>query len=97
MTSTFRYQGNLRETTLPEMLHAIDRFRVPGVVRARSGEIVKRVYLRDGYVIHASSNDRRDSLGDFLRRHEAEHAIRQPLVNRADPARRIEGEGHEHE
>ena len=66
--SKFQYRGHLRETALPEMLYSIERFRVAGVIEASSGPVVKRVFLRDGYVIHAASNDRSDSLGEFLRR-----------------------------
>lgn len=62
----FQYRGHLRETSLPEMLYSIERFRVEGVIEASKGPIVKSVFLRDGYVIHAASNDRSDSLGDFL-------------------------------
>ncbi len=71
MTKNFKYRGNLAETTLPEMLYTIDRFRVPGVIWASHGEgkkVVKRVFIRDGYVVHASSTDRNDSLGVYLRR-----------------------------
>lgn len=68
MTQKFKYRGNLDETTLPEMLYTIERFRVPGVVEARRGSVIKRVFIRDGYIIHASSSDRRDSLGAFLKR-----------------------------
>lgn len=66
--SKFQYRGHLRDTALPEMLYSIERFRVPGVIEATDGPVVKRVFLRDGYVIHAASNDRGDSLGEFLRR-----------------------------
>ncbi len=66
----FQYRASFSETTLPEMLYAIDRFRVPGVIEARNQGVVKRVYIRDGHVIHAGSNDRRDSLGDYLVRTE---------------------------
>lgn len=66
--SKFQYRGHLRETALPEMLYSIERFRVAGVIEASSGPVEKRVFLRDGYVIHAASNDRSDSLGEFLRR-----------------------------
>ena len=48
------------------MLYSIERFRVPGVIEARNSDTTKHVYLRDGYVIHASSTDRGDSLGDYL-------------------------------
>ena len=71
MTTNFQYRGNLAETTLPEMLYTIDRFRVPGVVRASHGgdeRVIKRVFIRNGYVVHASSTDRNDSLGVYLRR-----------------------------
>ncbi len=64
--SSYKYRGDLAETTLPEMLYTIDRFHVPGVVEARQGRVIKRVYLRAGYVIHASSTDRSDSLGAHL-------------------------------
>lgn len=60
------YRGDLSETTLPEMLSSIDRFRVPGIIQARNEDVVKRVYLRDGYVIHAASSYEADRLGDFL-------------------------------
>lgn len=63
-----RYRANLAETTLPEMLYTIDRFRVPGVIEARKEGIVKYVYVRAGYVVHASSTDRKDSLGEHLMR-----------------------------
>jgi hypothetical protein len=68
MSKTHEYRGSLSDTTLPEMLSSISRFRVPGTVQAKRGEVVKRVLIRDGYVIHASSNDRRDSLGEYLLR-----------------------------
>lgn len=67
-SSKFQYRGHLRETALPEMLYSIERFRVAGVIEASNGPVVKRVFLRDGYVIHAASNDRSDSLGEFLSR-----------------------------
>lgn len=68
MSSSYKYRGNLAETTLPEMLYTIDRFRVPGVVEARQGRIIKRVFVREGYIVHAASTDRDDSLGAHLRR-----------------------------
>ncbi len=70
MNRRLEYRGDLAETTLPEMLYTIERFRVPGIVEARAGEVVKRVYIRDGYLIHASSTDLADSLGAHLKRHE---------------------------
>jgi len=68
MERNYKYCGDLRSTTLPEMLHTIHRTRVPGVIEARRGEIVKQVWVKDGDVIHAASNDREDSLGAYLER-----------------------------
>ena len=64
--STYRYRGDLAATTLPEMLYTIARFEVPGVVEARRDRVIKRIYVRAGYIVHASSTDRRDSLGAHL-------------------------------
>jgi hypothetical protein len=63
----YQYRGDLRQTALPEMLYTIYLHRVPGVVECSHGEVLKKVYLRDGAVIHAASTDRQDSLGSFLR------------------------------
>jgi hypothetical protein len=62
----FQYRGDLAETALPEILHAIDRFQVPGVIEAQRGGVTKRVFIREGNVVHASSTDREDSLGRYL-------------------------------
>ena len=66
MDRNFQYRGDLSQTALPEVLFTIDRFQVPGVIEARQGEVLKRVYIKEGSVIHATSNDLEDSLGTFL-------------------------------
>ena len=68
MSGQPEYKGNLSETTLPEMLSSIDRFRVAGIIEARKEDVVKHIYLREGYVIHAASSYDDDRLGAFLRR-----------------------------
>ena len=65
---TSQYRGDLRQTALPEMLAIIHQARVAGVIEAVLGEITKRVFLENGYVVHASSSDLADSLGGYLRR-----------------------------
>lgn len=62
------YRADLRHTALPEMLYTVDRFQVPGVVEAERDGVVKKVYVREGYVVHATSTDRNDSLGSYLQR-----------------------------
>ncbi|HEX2253284.1 MAG TPA: DUF4388 domain-containing protein [Thermoanaerobaculia bacterium] len=65
---SFQYRGELAETGLPEILHSIDRFQVPGVIAAERAGVVKEVYIKEGRVVHASSSDLEDSLGTHLLR-----------------------------
>lgn len=67
MERPYHYRGDLRQTALPEMLTLIQRTRVAGVIEARMGEFTKKVWLENGYVVHAASSDLADSLGGFLR------------------------------
>jgi Domain of unknown function (DUF4388) len=66
--NTFQYRGDLAQTALPEILTTIDRFQVPGVIEAVREGVSKKVYIKEGNVVHASSSDREDSLGHFLQR-----------------------------
>ncbi len=66
--SSFQYRGDLAQTALPEILFTIDRFQVPGVIEASRDGVVKRVFIKEGNVVHASSSDREDSLGSYLER-----------------------------
>ena len=65
--SRFQYTGDLAEEPLPEILRTIHHYRVPGVVTATSGAVVKKIYLKGGNVIFATSSDLSDSLGAFLK------------------------------
>ncbi len=66
VSQRFHFKASLSESTLPEMLYSIHRFRVPGVIEARNAQTTKHIYIREGYVIHAASTDREDSLGAHL-------------------------------
>jgi len=50
------------------MLSIIHRTEVSGVIEARYGEFIKRVWLGNGCVVHATSSDISDSLGSYLRK-----------------------------
>jgi hypothetical protein len=50
------------------MLCTIHRFQVAGVVEAEREGIVKRVHIKEGNVVHATSTDLNDSLGTHLLR-----------------------------
>ncbi|HEX2642416.1 MAG TPA: DUF4388 domain-containing protein [Thermoanaerobaculia bacterium] len=66
--NTFQYRGDLSQTALPEILYTIDRFQVPGVIEASREGVVKRVFIKEGNVVHATSTDRNDSLGTYLQK-----------------------------
>jgi hypothetical protein len=88
MSAKFEYRGNLAETPLPTMLVKIHRYRVPGVLTAQRREVAKRVYMRDGNVVFATSNDLNDSLGVFM--------MKQGMLTREqfdESARRLKAEG----
>ncbi len=68
--SRFRYHGDLAQEPLPEILQTIYHYRVPGMVTVSRDEIEKRICLQGGNVIFATSTDRADSLGQFLKTHE---------------------------
>jgi hypothetical protein len=65
---SFQYRGDLAEAGLAEILYSIDRFQVPGVIQAERAGVVKDVHLKEGRIVHASSSDVADGLGDFLLR-----------------------------
>jgi len=62
------YQTDLAQTPLPEILVTVHRYRAPGMIECRNGDVVKRIYLDRGEIIFATSNRLADSLGDKLLR-----------------------------
>lgn len=68
MGKAFQYRETLEDTALSEMFSTIYRHRVPGLIEISRDDIVKRIYINEGNVIHASSNDRADRLGAHLYR-----------------------------
>ncbi len=62
----FVFRGRLEEDSLPEMLATIHRHRVPGVMEVRRNDLSKRVYILDGDVIFADSDDPEERLGTML-------------------------------
>jgi hypothetical protein len=64
--NAFQYRGDLSQTALPEILYTIDRFQVPGVIEATREDVTKKVWIKEGNVVHATSSGREDSLGTYL-------------------------------
>ncbi|MEO6574080.1 MAG: DUF4388 domain-containing protein, partial [Polyangiaceae bacterium] len=62
------YRGNLADTALPEMLAVVYRHGAAGLVEAAKGDIVKKIYVKDGTFIHATSTDPNDAVLPYLLR-----------------------------
>ena len=68
MEGPYQYTGDLAQEPLPEVLRTIHFYRAPGVLTVESGGITKRIYLLGGNIIFATSTDRAESLGQYLKR-----------------------------
>ena len=62
----FEYRGDLSTLPLPEILATIHRYRVPGTVSVSREGRVRRVFVDDGLVLFAASNEREAGLAAFL-------------------------------
>jgi hypothetical protein len=60
------FQTDLSQTPLPDIFVKIHRYKVPGRIECRRGEMVKRVYFDGGAIIFATTNQIAESLGDRL-------------------------------
>ncbi|MEO1365613.1 MAG: DUF4388 domain-containing protein [Acidobacteriota bacterium] len=90
MPTQFHYRGTLAETSLAEMLWTIYRHRVPGVVEVSHDDVVKKIYVAGGDVVHATSTDRSDRLGAYLYRKEllTRQQLTETMSRRADSDKR---------
>ncbi len=66
MQKKYQFRGDLSEQPLAEMLMKIYQYRVPGVIELTHEEVVKRIYVRRGFVVYATSSELKDSLGSYL-------------------------------
>jgi hypothetical protein len=68
MEKRFEYRGDLAVTPLAEILATIHRYRVPGVVRVSREGRQRLIYIENGMVVFAATNEREVSLGAYLLR-----------------------------
>lgn len=69
MEKKFEYRGDLAVTPLPEILATIERYRVPGALSVTRGDAHRRIYLENGLVVFATTDERDVRLGNYLIRH----------------------------
>ena len=63
LQNKLRYEADLERDSLGALLVKIYNYRVPGLIEATRAGVTKRLFLRDGNVIYATSTDPRDRLG----------------------------------
>ena len=68
MTTEHTYHANLARESLADLLVKIHTYRVPGVIEAARADVIKRLYIRDGNVIFATSSAVEDRLDRHLLR-----------------------------
>ncbi len=85
MSKRFEYRGDLTVTPLPEILATVQRYRVAGVATLSRDGRVRRLFLEEGLVVFAASNEREASLEMYLLR----HGLIDPEVAAQAEARRV--------
>lgn len=66
MDKRFEYRGDLAVTPLAEILATIHRYRVPGVVSVSREARIRKIFLDNGLVIFAMTNEREAGLAMYL-------------------------------
>lgn len=66
MPRSFEYNGDLAVTPLAEILATIHRYGVPGVVDVTRGMRTRRIFVEDGLVVFAASNEKDMDLASYL-------------------------------
>src|SRR5437867_4100 len=61
-------EGRLEGLGFPELVHMICRPGRSGTLTLSRGELCKKIYIRNGQLIFATSNDSEDRLGETLLR-----------------------------
>ncbi len=88
MDKRFEYRGDLEVTPLAEILATIHRYRVPGVVSVTREGRCRKIFLEEGRVVFATSNEKEASLGMYLLR---QSVLKPDTAREADERRKRDG------
>lgn len=61
-----RIHGEIATTSVPELLRSLTQSGETGLLVLRSGDLAKSVYLKEGRIVYAASNDPDERLGENL-------------------------------
>lgn len=90
MSDQLTIRGSLEDSSLPELLRSITQSKESGILTCTVHEYVKSIYLREGQIIFANSNNRDERLGESLLRY-GKVTVRNILdcTNQVRPGRRL--------
>jgi len=66
MTNSKPYSGNIQNTPLSDLLRNLQSSKVTGTLTLQRNEEEKSIYVKDGNIVFASSNQSADRLGHIL-------------------------------
>ncbi|MFA4917856.1 MAG: DUF4388 domain-containing protein [Thermodesulfovibrionales bacterium] len=61
-----KLQGHIKDFRLADTLIGLQRSQKTGILTVKSGDIIKKVYIKNGDMIFSASNQEEDRLGDLL-------------------------------
>jgi curved DNA-binding protein CbpA len=88
VVKTEPFKGRLNVYPLSDILISLNRARETGVLQIRRGDVDKKVFIREGDIIFASSNYDKDRLGDVLLK---KHKINRKQYDRATEMKKKSG------
>jgi hypothetical protein len=90
MSDELTIRGSLEESSLPELLRSITKSKESAILTCKINEQVKSIYIREGQIIFANSNNTDDRLGESLLRY-GKVTVRNLLdsTNLVRPGRRL--------
>jgi hypothetical protein len=59
-------KGNLKDTSLSDILTDFQRGRGTGTLQIAIGSTFKKVFIKNGYIVFASSDEKDEQIGEFL-------------------------------
>ncbi len=66
MGKEYLYEDEISNSPLPEILATIEKYKVAGVIYVKDDKFERKIYISEGNIIFATSNNPDERLGEFL-------------------------------
>src|SRR6185503_3179892 len=84
------FRGSLEEKRIPEILYHLSRTKESGTLFPKQRSLEKSLYLEEGKIIFAASNDSDDRLGVLLlRKNKVTYRQLEECAPKVDPGKRL--------